>query len=157
MTIKLVNQAPFIRTSRQFPTEAQALSVELDRSYLDIAATINDRVIGLFPTVKAAQTGETWFLSKNQKQYSFREVYQFSDGNLTIPHGLNLQSITNFTRIFGSFYTGSLWVGLPYVDVTSATNQVTVTIDATNINIVKGSGAPAIQNGIVVIEWITNP
>lgn len=158
MSTNLANQSPFIRTSRSFPTDSQALSVELDRSYLDIASTINARTISLFPTARQTQSGENWFITKNQRQSGFRQVYQCSDTALTIPHGINLASVTNFVRVWGVFYTGSVWTNLPYIDVVNANNQIKITVDATNIVIVKGGGSPpSISQGTIVLEWLVNP
>ena len=161
MSTTLSNRSPFIRTSRNFPTDAQPLSIELDRSYLDIASCINARVIGTFPTVNAVQTGESWFIRQNQRQAGFRQVYNVT-GAGNIPHGINLAQISGFVRIFGTFLDNStpsapVWYPLPYVDAAAATNQVAVKVDGTNIVITAGGGAPTISSGTVVLEWLSLP
>jgi hypothetical protein len=155
MSGPVINQVPYLRTTRNFPEESQPLSVELNRSYVDIASKINERTIGLFPTNRPAITGEKWFYNANQQQQSIRQIYTFtSAGN--IPHGINLSQIAAFTRIYGTFTNGTNWYPLPYVDVISATNQVNIIVDPTNIVITAGAGAPpAITNGFVVLEWLS--
>lgn len=158
MTANITNQQGFLRTSRNYPPELSQLAVEVSKSYIDVANAVNIRVIGLFAINKATVGGESWFLTNNQRQQNLRQVYKFADGNLVIPHGLNLKTLTNFVRIWGTFFDGVRWQTLPYVDVLNVTNQITVNVDVTNINIIKGAGAPpACQNGLVIIEWISNP
>lgn len=153
----IANQIPYLRTSRNFPLEAQPLAVEVNRSYVDIASAVNQRTIGLFSTNTASITGESWFYQNNQKQQAFRQIYTFT-GAGNIAHGLNLNNIASFSRIFGVFTNGTNWYPLPYVDVVAANNQVNVFVTPTNIVITAGGGAPpAITNGIVVLEWISNP
>jgi hypothetical protein len=149
---------PFLRTSREFPEEIHSLSVEVNKSYVDIANAVNNRTIGVFPTVRAALTGESWFLTGNQLQQSIRQVYTFLAAQLpNIPHGINTANISNFTAIYGTLYDGTSWYPLPYVDVVAANNQINVIVNATNIVITLGAGSPpAITSGIVVLEWLLN-
>lgn len=155
MTTNVVNNAPYLRSSRNFPEEAQPLSVELSRSYIDIAQKLNDRTIGIFPTNKAAITGESWFLINNQRQQTFRQVYTFTAAG-SIPHGINVSGIGGFTAIYGTFTDGSIWYPLPYVNVVATNNQVSVHVTSTNIVITAGGGAPpAITKGFVVLEWLS--
>lgn len=152
-----INSA-LLRIQRNFPQDSpQALSVELDKMYIDVARNVNDRTIGLFPMNRAALTGESWFLlGSNQKQQGQRQVYTFTAAG-NIPHTLNLSEIGSFVRIFGTFTDGTNWYPLPYTDVSSATNQVAVKVTGTNIVITAGGGSPpSITSGIVVLEWINN-
>lgn len=156
MSGNLANQSPFLRTSRTFPREADPLSVEIDRSYVDIANAVNQRTIGLFPVARPAITGESWFTSKNQRQQTLRQVYTFTAAG-NIAHGINFSNLTSFTRIYGTFTNGTNWYPLPYVDVANANNQVNVYVSPTNIVITSGAGAPpAITSGMVVLEWLSN-
>lgn len=157
MSSNLLNQSPYIRTSRSFPTDSQALSVEIDRAYIDIANNLNQRIIGLFAKNRPVITGESWFINKNQRQQTERQVYTFT-GSGSIAHGLNTSQISSFTRIYGTFTNGANFYPLPYVDVVAANNQVNVYVSPTNIVITSGGGSPpAITSGIVVIEWLSQP
>lgn len=151
-------KSAFLRTSRNFPADIHQLCVEVNRSYLDIAHNVNSRVIGFFTTNRSTVTGENWFISQARRQQGLRQVYQWSDSNLTIAHGIDFLSLTNFVRIWGTFFDGTNWQTLPYVDVLSSTNQINVKVNSTNIVITKGAGSPpACQNGLVVLEFIGNP
>lgn len=155
--IDVMNQASFLRTSRAFPETPKELSVEVNRTYIDIARNVNTRVIGFFILNRSTVTGESWFITQNKRQQGLREVYRFDDANLIITHGIQFASLTNFIRIWGTFFDGTSWQTLPYVDVVSVTNQINVRVTSTQIIITKGAGAPAIQNGLVVLEWLANP
>ena len=154
MSSKVINQSPYLRTSRNFPEESQPLSVEINRSYVDIASKVNDRTIGLFPTTRPAITGEAWFYNKNERQQTIRQIYLIT-GAGNRPHGINLAQIAGMTRIWGTFTDGTNWYPLPYVDVVSATNQVNIVVNPTNIVITAGAGSPpTISSGFVVLEWL---
>jgi hypothetical protein len=153
MTNKIVNIAPFLLTSRKFPKDPELLETELSKSYLDTANSVNQREIALYAQ-KPIITGQQWYGSTSgQTQQTLRQIYSFSDSLLTIPHG-----ITNFvgiTRVFGTFFDGTMWYPLPYVSPT-ATDQVAVKIGPVNILITKGTTAPAISSGTVVLEWFAS-
>lgn len=155
MSSNIPNSAPYLRTSRDFPQDAEALSAELVKSYIDIANCVNARTIGIFPKNKPAITGESFYVSTTgQKQQTLRQVYTFSAAG-NIAHGINTANISGFTKIYGTFTDGSIWYPLPYVDVVAANNQVSVTVTSTNIVITVGGGAPpSITSGLVVLEWL---
>lgn len=161
MANKIINKGAFLRGQRLFPQEAQPLSVEIDRSYVEMASKINDKTIGFFTTSSSAVTGEKWQI--DGKTYNgFRQMYTFeTTGN--IEHLLQLENILAFTRIYGTFVDSSdpdpdlwIWYPLPYVDATAADNQVSLTVTSTDIVITAGGGSPpAVSSGYVVLEWIS--
>lgn len=153
MSSNIPNRGNFLRTTRSFPVESQALGVELNKAYIDIATQVNNRISGLFAT-SVTITGESWYLSgDNSKQQTLRQIYPIT-GAGNYPHGINLRNISGFSRIYGDITNGTNWYPLPYVDIT-ATNQISIFIDPTNIVITSGSGAPSIVRGIVVLEWLS--
>ena len=157
MTAIPIQQSPYLREQRNFPPDnQQALTVEIDRAYIDIALKVNARTIGLFPDNKPIVTGEQWFINgQAQKQQTLRQIYIFTAAG-SIPHGIIVSQIYGFTKIYGTFTDGTNWYPLPYVDVVSATNQVGVIVTPTNIVIAAGAGSPpAITSGTVVLEWLS--
>jgi len=156
-------QVSYLRTSREFPEDLKQLAIETNRAYLDIANSVNNRTIGTFPVNRSVITGENWFITQNKRQQGLRQTYKFDDtmavaGVITIPHGINIKSLTNFVRIWGTFFDGIFWDTLPFVARINAADQITLKVNATNIVITKGAGAPpAIMNGLVTLEWISNP
>lgn len=149
-------RSPYLAVQRTFPRDPQALSVEMSRTYIDIAQKVNRRTIGNFSNVPLV-TGNVWTLSGgNQRQQTLRQVYTFtSAGN--IPHGINLTNISGIVQIYGTFTNGTNWYPLPYVDVVDATNQVNIYVNPTNIVITAGGGSPpTITSGYVVLEWLSD-
>lgn len=162
--IDVLTKSPFLRTSRSFPHEINELAFEVNKSYVDVAQATNARTIGFFTKNRTTATGENWFFNQGEKQQGLRQVYPWDDTmrvgtQITIRHGIDFNSLSNFVRIWGTFRdspTGS-WQTLPYVDINSVTNQIKVSINSTNIVISKGATAPACFNGLVILEWIANP
>jgi len=154
----VLNTSGFLRTSRSFPEDPKLMQSEMNRSYVDLARGINNRTIGFFPVNRSVANGEQWFITKNQRQQALREVYQWNDSNLIINHGINFMSLTNLVRFWGTFFDGTYWQNLPYVDITNVTNQIMIEIDKDNIYIQKGGGSPPnCANGLVIVEWLSNP
>lgn len=154
----IINSAAFLRTSRDFPEDLHMGFRETNKAYIEIAQKVNERIIGLFTTSRPSVNGESWFLTNNQRQQAFRQVYPIT-GTGNYAHGIpGFAAISNFVKIYGEFFDGTFWQTLPYVDVLSATNQINLKVDATNIVITAGAGAPpTIVKGTVVLEWLSNP
>ena len=140
MSSNIANQVAYLRSSREFPEEAQALSVETSKAYIDTANAVNNRIISIFPTTRAAINGESWYLSKNKRQQGFRQVYSFVAADLpNIPHNLTISEISGFTRIWGTYVdAGGVWYPIPFVSATAAANQVQIQVNSTNI-VARGS------------------
>ncbi len=154
MTIDVINQNPYLRTSRNFPLDLGELSVEINKSYIDIANAVNNRTISLFPTTRAAITGESWFLVNNRRQQSMRQVYTFTS-TAAIAHGLNFVQFDGFTRLFGQFTDGTNWYGLIAGSNVAIAGQVSFYIGPTNITFLSGAGAPVLTSGRLVLEWLS--
>lgn len=151
--------SPFIPIYRDFPTDDNHnLQKQLVNSYQQSATAINNRVIGNFDT-NATPNGQRWFnpTPSNNNNISrqrdgFRIVFTFSDSSLTFNHGVTINQVT---ALYGIGYDGTKWFDIPYVDVTSATNQISIWATATQIVVTKGGGAPpVITQGIVVLEYL---
>lgn len=168
MTTNVVNQMPYLRTSRNFPDDdIKQLTVEINRSYVDIADKMNARTIGLFPTIKPAVNGESWFLTKNQKQQGFRKVFIVPAGLVsgqTIELGFKIETISKFSpKCYGSYTDNTNWYGIIFASSIVIPGQVSFFIAlngastvSDNISFLIGAGAPAVQSGLVVIEWLSD-
>jgi len=159
MSTNVVNQVAYLRTTRQFPEELHQLTVEVNKSYVDTANAVNNRIIGIFPTNRPAITGESWFLT-NQRQQSLRQVYPFgaigAGATLLIPY--TTSGFTQFSRIWGTCLTSFPDSRpIPYASLAANAN-IDLRIDTVNFNIiiVPGAAGPNILSGIVTIEWISN-
>jgi hypothetical protein len=151
----MITSVPYLPTTKAFSKEAEALAYDVNRIYVDIAKCVNARTIGIFPTNKPVATGEDWYLS-GTKQQTIRQIYPVS-GAGSIAHGINTSNISGFTRIYGTFTNGTNFYPLPYVDIVAVTNQIGIVITPSNIVLNVGAGAPTIQSGVIILEWLSNP
>ena len=147
---------PFLRVQRQFPSDnPQALSVEIDRAWVDIASAVNARTISLFGTNVQSASGEFWFIQGgNRRLQGLRQVYVFTATG-SIPHGINVNSVNQFTKCTGSFTDGTNWYGAIFGSNTTIAGQVSFYVTPTDIVIQAGAGAPTIVSGSIVLEWIS--
>ena len=154
MSTNVISDSPFLRTSRNFPETAQPLAVEINRSYVDIAQKVNDRVIGFFSTNRPGQTGESWFIT-SQRQRSLRQLFAFTAAG-NVPHNLMWSSIALISpNSYGTFTDGTNWYGAIYASNTAIAGQVSFYVTPTNIVILAGGGAPAITQGYINLEWVS--
>jgi hypothetical protein len=154
-----VNTTPYIRSTREFPENIKDLAFQSNKAYLEVANAINQRTIGIFPVIKSAITGEQWFINKNRKQQSLRQVYTFgtiaAGATLLIPY--TLPGFDLFVRIWGTCVTVIPDSRpLPYSSVTANAN-IELRVDTVNHNIViiVGAASPNITSGIIIIEWLS--
>jgi hypothetical protein len=155
MSTNVVNQVAFLRTSREFPEELRQLSVETNKSYIDIAAAVNSRVIGIYPTTRSAITGESWFLNNNQRQQTLRQVYTFTT-TASITHGIPITNPSQFTNCFGSYTNGTNSFGLIFGTSVAIAGQISFYLTSTQIIFLVGAGAPALTSGTIVIQWLSS-
>jgi len=150
-------KAPYLRDQRQFPTtDAKLLAKQVDQAYIDIAAKVNRRSIGIYPKDFLSATGDRWFFAGSSKaQQSFRQIYTFTaTGN--IPHGLTWAEVSSISpNSYGSYTDGTNWYGAIYAGSTAIAGQVTFYVTSSNIVVVGGAGAPAITSGTIVLEYIS--
>lgn len=156
----------FVPTFRQFPTgDPHNLERQLVNFHNQTNTAVNQRTIGIFNLHVTGESdsipsGERWFPTVAQSNTpqklrdGFRLVVQVSDSTtLTVNH--NIPLINQATRLYGTFFDGTSWWPLPYVDVVAVNNQINVSVTATQVVVTKGGGAPpAISSGIVVFEYL---
>lgn len=157
MNSSLQTQNNFLRTSREFPSNLENLTLELDKSYVDIANAVNVRTIGVFPINRPTVTGESFFLVSNQRQQSLRQVFKIGaiapGATLTTPYSIN--GFSQFSRIYGTCITNVPDNRpIPYASVTANAN-IELRVTSTNIIVSVGAASPAITSGIIVLEWIS--
>lgn len=152
---------PYLPKQRNFPNQSsQALGVELDKAYIDIANRVNERTIGLFGEGYQIVTGENFFLNgQPRRQQTLRQVYPFTYNGTNpflIPHGINFANVSSFVRIWGTHLDGTSWFNLPYVDIDPAvgTKQIKIEVDPTNIIITLGTAA-TMTRGLMFLEWLS--
>lgn len=169
MSSNVTNQVAYLRTSREFPDDLPGVVEEVEKAYIDIANVVNARTIGLFTVNRPAVTGESWYIFQNKRQQSLRQVYtQTVVGGVpaAINHGLNLNLIDGFSRLFGTYTdaTGN-WYGLIAGSNVAIPGQISFYITPTGgspattgqIIFLVGAGAPVVTKLRVVLEWLSQP
>jgi hypothetical protein len=153
----IINQVAYIKSSREFPADLGQIANILTRSYPEIAAAINERTIGLFPITRPAVTGNAYYLFRNQKQQSLREVYTFTS-TAPIDHGINFNEVSYIGAMYGQYTDGTNWYGIIPGTSIAIPGQLVFYLSPTQIIFVPGGGTmPALTKGIIVIEWISQP
>ena len=153
MSSQVVNQISYLRTSREFPEDLRQLTVEISKTYIDIATTVNTRTIGIFPATRPAVTGESWYFS-SRRQQSLRQVFEFTT-TTAITHGLDFDNIDRFTSNYGEYTDGTNWYGLINGTSVAITGQISFYVTPTQIVFVVGAGAPSISRGNIVLTWLS--
>ena len=154
--MNIVNQMPFLRTSREFPTDLGLLCDQMQKAYVDTANCVNQRIIGLFPTLRPAITGQSFFLANNIRRQLLVQVYEFTT-TTAIPH--NIQDIEpgQFIRCEGSYTDGTNTYGLFFASSVAIAGQITFYITSTQIIFSVGAGAPALTSGKIILQWLAEP
>ena len=158
MSSRIINQVGFLRTSREFPEEIHQLSIEINRSYVDIANTVNARTIGIFAVNRPAQTGESWYFSSTRNQ-ALRQIYEFgaiaAGATLNIPY--KISSFNRLVRLFGSVVTDFPDSRpIPFPSVTANGNiQVRLDTAGSQIVITVGAASPNVVSGFIDFEWLS--
>ena len=147
--------APFLQTSLFFPDEFDEFRVKFLELYRDISNCVNIRQIAVFD-LQEFLTGESWSTNGDpqRKKQTYRKIFYFSDASLSFAH--NITGITLTTHIYGSFTDGTNFYPLPYVSSAAVANQIQIVVTPTNIVVTKGGGAPAITNGVIILEFLKN-
>jgi hypothetical protein len=163
MSTNVVNQVAYIRTSREYPEDLHQFTVEVNKTYVDIANAVNTSIGAIFPTNRPAITREGWFLTGNLKQQGFRQVYNLTTTAgvfNTINHGILVTNPAMFTpKCYGSYTDGTNSYGLIFASNSGTTipGQISFYITANQVIFLADAAAPTPTVGLLLLEWISNP
>jgi hypothetical protein len=151
----IANRVNFLQTSRFFPEESQPLSIELTKSYIDIANNVNVRTIGTFATVPTVTGNAYYFDGERSKHQTVRKIFRF---NSTSPLNHNIKDVIagNFVNCFGSYTDGTNTFGLIFGTSVAVAGVIQFHLTPTQIVFTLGAGAPALTSGIIALEWLAN-
>lgn len=149
----------FLPAYRDFDIDDDQLRILLATVYSQTVNSLNLKINGVYETVEV-QTNSQFNNPANaqRKRFEFRKMFYISAGSLTFLHnipGISLGT-SQFTRIYGVVNTATDWLPLPHVDVVNVNRQISIQVNATQVIITPGAGAPAITGGIVVLEYLKN-
>jgi hypothetical protein len=146
--------APFLPQHKTFdPEDERLFKIQIEKAWIDTALRVNERVIGGFYK-KEQLTGKEYFGANNQRRrQSFRKLTELTGlatGANAIAHGITFPS-PNIFRIV--CYEGGIWSLAATTYAPLPNGDITMTVDATNINIT----IPAAYNGYdgyITLEYI---
>jgi hypothetical protein len=155
-------RAPFLITTRHFPTEEVELENHLNKMYFEVSTAVNSREIGIYEKAQI-NTGQRWFNTGNpsNRLQAFRQVYTIPTlaigDNNTIYHNINVDVNTQFTHIYGTANNpNTQFVPLPYVDGSGGGDNIGIYVTKTQIHIVTSTANWVNYNAIIVLEYILN-
>jgi len=176
--------SPFLSDNLNWPSpsDEKDFNYRMQQSYRSISSYLNQREIanymGVTPSGSAGTdvtelevvTGQQWFGSGSDSQnivprMTFRKVINFGTlpnaGSKSVAHGLvmdlALDSNTTFTRILGAATdpTALSFLPLPFASPTLNQN-ISLSVDATNVTVTTGIDRTAYTRAIIVIEYLRN-
>jgi len=149
---------PFLATTEVYPEDESQLRIKQTSIYSNIANNVNIREIAIYDTQQLI-TGQKFFNPADVRNLrtTFRQVYQIgaiaAGAHQTIAHGI--AGLVMFTRMYGTVITDVVdYRPIPYADEGVATNQISLTADATNVYVYVGTTSPDVTSGMVVLEYI---
>jgi len=157
------NLSSFLITSRKFPTDEALLEPTLTKMYTDVANAVNARTVGVYNSSQI-KTGNIYFNNgiEHNQHPGFRKVYQLASiasGINAIPLDITLISTSRFVNMYGTANRPSVQsVGIPYVNVTTPADGITLRINWTvpQIEVVTTTGNWTAYSAIIVLEYILN-
>jgi len=147
--------------SIDFPEEQDLFLNELTLLYKRIANAVNSKEAGLY-ALKEVATGQRFFLEDDPLQ--FRNVYRTTvdfgalpnAGTKTIVHGIDFTTTFMATKIYGAATdpTNKLYLPLPFATPTALNENISLSLDATNVIVTTGINYSAYTKTVVVIEYV---
>jgi len=145
------NQLPI---SIEIPKENSEKFYEIiELLFKRIANSVNTKEGSLYDLQEVANFQQFFTDSDTQNfRPGYRRTFRFNDASLTFAH--NITGIVECTRIYGTAVTAAgNFIPIPYVS-TTLVNQIQIDVSPTQVIITKGAGAPAITQGIIVLEYL---
>lgn len=155
----------FVPLDYIIPSDVGQKDVVLRQYFNNIASALNYREIGTYPE-ELTITGKQWiplFSNVSTQSANYRPVFRMTvdtgalanAGTTSTAHGITFTSNDSATMIYGAATdpAGLNYLPLPFASPTLA-NNISVTIDSTNVNITTGSNRTAFTRSFVVVEFI---
>lgn len=158
-------ESPFLPLYSTFPasdTQPRDLNVRLTQVYTSTASAVNAREIANYLLLEG-QTGQIWYpgttaTSVTDFRNGYRTVYRaaaiVAPGTTTIAHGLTAIGTYILTKIYGTLYNNNAGAPLFVPLVQAAPDDVALTVDGTNINIIAATATYNTYSAIVVLEYL---
>lgn len=165
-------QTTFVWNAQEVQTlsinpELKRLLVQLYQNLNDVVLALNSKDTGIY-SEQEFLTGQTFFPSNSlnsttsqspTERQAFRKVINFgalpNATTKSVPHNIDIQSGYSFTRIYGTATTPTnSFIPLPYASTTALNENISLTVDGTNITIVTGINRSSYTICYVCLEYI---
>jgi hypothetical protein len=129
--------------------------VRLHENVNQIATATNQKDIAFYGLTEAIN-GQTYFATTTTSRSVYRKVINFgalpNTGTKSVAHDIAIETTFIFTRIYGcsSDPVNKKYIPLPYA---SATNDIELNVNATNVNIITISNMSAYTTTYIVLEY----
>lgn len=149
------NQTPFLPSQLDFPVDQpKQLGIVLDKAYLDTAARINERTIGIYSTVSPIIIGDAYYLSGGVqgKQIAQRKVFSVSTTAAALALGFSYKQVV---RLYGTWTDGTgSWYGFIAGTPAVIPSQIVISLTANQLIFTVSGVAPVLTSGLVVVEYV---
>lgn len=155
----IISESPFARESIYLPSDPSQLLIRLKEILTDISLRLNQRQIGIYQ-ISETLSGQQWpSVNPTTSLQPFRKIFIgitiTGSGTTSIAHNIDTTTIGFvWTRIEGTAQSAGATLGIPLPQ--SAPDDVEITVDPTNINIIAATGTYNGYTATVTLEYIKN-
>lgn len=153
----------YVPTDVILPEDLQELRKSLDDILRRLISATNDKDIGYYNVVTTVN-GQKWADPTDPQIFKnvFRKIVYIgalNDFTAVNPqntaHGITITATHVVTRLYGAATDPStLFIPLPYIDMTGGGNHIQLSMDATNIILRSNFDYSGFTQAYVVVEWI---
>lgn len=153
----------YVPTDIIIPEDDQELRYMLNDTLHRIIDCLNDKDIAHYNIIEEVN-GQKWYDGNNPSHFYnvFRKVIELGGLNdftavnpQNTAHGINITADMNITRIYGvATDPSTIYIPLPYIDMTGGGNHIQLSMDATNIVLRSNFDYSGFINANVIVEWV---
>jgi hypothetical protein len=149
--------------SQQF----KEIIVRLYQNVASINIAINQKDTGLYDDVEFVNAQKLFPKTRGADGVdgSYRPIYRMTvnfgalpnTATKSVAHGITgIAAPWSFTRIYGtaSDTTAQTYIPIPYASTTALANNIEITVDATNVNIITAANYSAYDTTYVILEYV---
>ena len=149
------SETSILQTTINIPADNGEARYVLEKSYSDIANSVNLREIAIYDLTEN-QNGQQWFIYGDnlRKRFGYRKCFsQITAGAVTtIAHGIADITSCRITRISGTMQNSPFTTAIPLPQ--SGANPVSISIGAANITLNDSTAAYVGYTAYIIVEFV---
>jgi hypothetical protein len=163
MSVTPPPNSPFVSPSIYLPDDDDQRIIRVTDLLSQLANAVNLRDISIYEPFENS-TGQSWFsdnltTTSTEKEIPFRQVFVFPNiaapGTTSVAH--NITNLAFCTKIYGTACNVPVAPALyptTFIPLPQPTpDDVAITVDATNINVICATGTYNAFQGLVILEY----